>query len=164
MTQHDFFPVNNEHGTHDHEYDSGRFGANNGIIVRVETLRRDGEAAEARYYLKDDKHTKGKCSGQCRGEYTHSRCWNKANPKYEYRGRLFCGTHHPPRIFERTIKRRVAWTTKFERGYARRNWMYDVDAWHREAEAILQKIADGNVNDAVGLAQMYLETKPKEPS
>lgn len=159
---HDWHPVNNDFGTHDHEYDSGAFGAKNGIMVRVETLKKDGEAAVAHYYLKDNKHSKGKCAGQCSGEF--SRCWNKANPKNEYRGRLFCGIHFPPKVFDRTIKRKVAWRTKFDFEHLHNQWRYDLDDWHRKAEEILRKIADGETNDPVGLAQMYIEERPEEPT
>ena len=132
--------------------------------MRVETYTDDdGNRATARYYLKDTKWSKGECSGECRGEFHGSRC-SRANPKYEYRGRMFCGTHHPPRMFERTIKRRVAWNTKYNAQRDRQDWRYAVDAWHAKAEKILRMIADGETNDPVGLAQMYIDERPEEPT
>lgn len=155
---------NNEFGTHDHEYDSGRFGVKNNLMVRVETCIKDKLQASVTYYLNDGKWEKGQghCAGQIRGDFHGHRCGNKG--KLEYRGRQFCKIHHPPTAWAKKFKREKAWRAKFDADWARGEWRDEVRKWKEECYQALIKISEGELNDPAGYAQMVLEDRPKEPT
>ena len=159
----DFHPVNNDHGTHDHDYELKRWGQGCGIFVRVETSKHSsGRHVDARYYLNDPQyHDAETCCGQLKsdGYYEGSPCGKKA--KFLYRDRPFCGQHYPPKVFERGFKREDAFQAKMDA--RRRSWERSdaQSTWNAEAIAALRKIAEGELNDPVGYAQLILEGEPK---
>lgn len=148
---------NNDVGTHDHEYDAGRYGRKSGIRLRVESSKH----GSARYYLTDTKHDKpGQCCGEVRiDDWSNTRC--SYNGKLEYRGRNFCKIHYPPSIFEKAQARHDKFDREWNERQARNRMQERQQDWRDRALEALREIAKGELNDPAGYAAMILEEEPK---
>lgn len=145
---------NNEHGTRDHDTSDGReFLTGKKRVIRWEHSKH----GEARYYIEGGQP--GKCCGYISGDVSGGhQCYR--NAKYDYRGHKFCGTHYPPKVFERAQKREEKWRRKWQAEKSRWDYQKAMREWKERVITAFEEIAKGELNDPAGYAAMILDEKP----
>ena len=167
---------NNEHGTHDHEYHDARatFNANwlnskgeprREIRIRVETAffprpgkspSFGGDFAASADYMISGAYYPDKCHGWLRGEYGGGSQCGK-NAKYTHRGLPFCGLHYPPKLWERKLNNERKYRAKVDAKWEQSNYHNRLRDWREKVLEALETIAQGELNDPAGYAQMILD-------